>query len=246
MSGNKIWGYYPAGNQHVPIQVDANGRVQVYDLGVYSPPLPLLNESWQNELGINASLWNVTNPATGTAWVHTALYNERVMLYTVPNANETARLRSIPRWTVYPDTLGVNSAARRFILEFEMQLANVGNIDNALSFFGFSSGGIATRATNNIAGFTLVADALQTMSDDGGAETTNTGFGETLTDLNLFHIESYPGHMKFFLNRTEIADHEANFPQTPCYLNWYIDTEAGGNASLRLGSIRTWMEDILR
>jgi hypothetical protein len=101
-----------------------------------------------------------------------------------------------------------------------------------------------TRTGNNIIGFGLIGGALQTITDDGGAETVNTGFGETMTDLNKFKIDIYANTVDFYLNETRIARHTTNLPNAPMYPNFYYPTGAGGPSIISLGIIRCWPEDI--
>jgi len=50
------------------------------------------------------------------------------------------------------------------ILEFTMILGVPANCDNTLTFFGFTNIQAATRASQDIVGFGLLADVLQTIS----------------------------------------------------------------------------------
>jgi hypothetical protein len=162
-----------------------------------------------------------------------------------PNALENARLRSNQRWIAEPTVYNTNQILRRLSWEFECYLQLVGNIDNAHFFMGLSNAAAATRASNNIIGFGLVADALQTITDSGG-ETVNTGFGEDMTALNKFKIDISRDSVAFYLNEVLIATHITNLPDAPMYLNFYYPTEVGGPSIISLGIIRAWTEDILR
>lgn len=209
-------------------------------------PYITLFEGFQDEvLGIDATKWTVTNPATGTAWTRAAS-GAYLQVSAVPNANEVARFVSVDRWILAPGSWGTNTIMRRLILEFEMKLANVANLDNTICFFGLTPSVADTRATAGIAGFALLADVLQSITDSGGAETTATAFGETLTNWNKLRIEAYAGAIRFYVNEVLKATHTANLPSTPMYLNFYADTEAGGAATLFLANGRAWTEDIKR
>ena len=213
--------------------------------GVISASLPhhSLYEGWQDEAGISAVTWTVTNPATGGAWARGAV-GSYLMAVSSPNANEFARLRSNQRWVCAPSVYAPNQIIRRFIIEFESYLQLVGNIDNANFLFGLTNAAGGTRASNNIIGFGLIADALQTITDDGGLETVNTGFGESMIALNKFKIDIYSNTVDFYLNETLIAKHITNLPNAPMYPNFYYPTEGGGASIVSLGSIRCWTEDI--
>jgi hypothetical protein len=202
-------------------------------------------ESWQDETGIDPLVWTVTDPATGAAWARGAV-GAYLMAVAAPNANENARLRANQRWVCAPSVYANNQILRRFILEFEFYAQLVANIDNANFFLGLTNAAGATRASNNIMGFGLLAGALQTITDNAGVETTNTGFGETLTDLNKFKIDVFLNTVQFSLNEAVIATHLTNLVDSPMYLNFYYPTGAGGASIISLGTIRAWTEDIER
>lgn len=210
--------------------------------GNYGPTV-FLDETWQDELGIDMTRWTVTNPATGAAWARGAV-GAYLMAVAAPNANENARLRSNQRWVCTPTVYGPDQILRRFTLEFESYLQVVGNIDNANFFLGLTNAQAATRASNNIIGFGLVAGALQTITDSAGLETTNTGFGEVLTNLNKFRIDVFLNTVQFSLNETIIATHATNLPDSAMWINFYYPTGAGGASILSLGIIRAWFEDV--
>jgi hypothetical protein len=219
------------------LQLDAPGVISA------SRPHHSLYEGWQDEAGISAVTWTVTNPATGGAWNRGAV-GAYLMAVSSPNASENARLRSNQRWVCAPSVYAPNQVIRRFILEFECYLQLVGNVDNANFIMGLTNTTASTRATNNLIGFGLIGDALQTITDDGGAETVNTGFGEAMTDLNKFKIDIYANTVDFYLNETRIARHTTNLPNAALYPNFYYPTEAGGPSIISLGVIRCWPEDV--
>jgi len=202
-----------------------------------------LYEGWQDEAGIDVTVWTVTDPATGAAW---ARGSDGVILRatSIPNANEICRLVSNQRWVAAPNVFGTNTILRKLVLEFELRLTNVANIDNTLFFLGLTSGIPDDRQSQDIIGWALLADVLQSVTDLGGVETTNTGFGEILTDRNKLKIEAYEGHVKFYINEVEVADHATNLPDVPFYINFFVDTNGGGWATIEPGIIRAWFEDI--
>lgn len=208
-------------------------------------PLQNLLETWQDEAGIDPTIWTATDPATGTAW-NRAASASYLRATSVPNANETARLVSTMRWPCQCGVWGDNSIYRQFFLEFEMSLANVANMDNSLCFFGLTEDAGDDRADNDIVGFALNADILQTVTDAAGTETTTTTFGETMTNWNRFGIWVARASVRFLLNGAVIATHTTNLPAYPMWLNWFVDTEAGGAATINLGVIRAWQDDGIR
>lgn len=226
--------------------IDEIGRlVETFDILAARRPSIDFIETWQDEVGIDATVWTVTDPTTGAAWSRGAS-GAYLRATSAPNANETARLVSDQRWKAAPDTYGTNTIHRRLVLEFELKLTNVANIMNAVAFIGLTPGAGDNRASNNIIGFALAADVLQSVTDNGGTETVNTTFGETLTNWNKLKIDIYAGHVKFYVNEVEVADHTTNLPDAPMYVNYYIITEGGGAATIDVGVTRVWTEDIVR
>ncbi len=205
-------------------------------------PLMSLLETWQDEAGIDPTVWDTLDPATGTAWTRGGS-DSYLRAYSGPNANETARLWSIMRWPCQCGVWNDNTVYRQLFLEFEMKLATVANLDNSLCFFGLTEDTSDDRSDNDIIGFGLNADILQTVTDAAGTETTNTTFGETLTNWNRFGIWVARSSVRFLLNGAVIATHTTNLPAFPMWLNWYMDTEAGGAAGIHLGVIRAWQDD---
>lgn len=206
---------------------------------VMSSLVPMFLETWQDEGGISIADWVVTNPATGGAWVRGAVGGSLRAIST-PNLNETARLRSTVQWLDTPLNYGINSILTQLNLEFELRLGNVANLDNGICVFGWTGAAAADRTNNNIIAFALIGDALQTVTDNGGVETVNTGFGEVLTNFNKLRIQCFANVVQFWLNGAIIATHVTNLPTTPMYLNFYVDTEAGGAASIEVGVNRIW------
>jgi hypothetical protein len=204
-------------------------------------PSGSLAELWQSEVGIPEARWGWTDPATGVPWNIATLDGLR-RVYTTPNANEVARMRSTQQWKATPAQYGANSLIKALNLEFIVRFTNVANIDNAISVFGLTPNNTDTRASNNIIAFALVADALQTVTDLAGVETTNTGFGETLTNINKLKIRVSAGQVQFYLNEALIATHVANLPDYMMYVNHYLDTEAGGTATYELCPVSAWYE----
>jgi hypothetical protein len=219
----------------------------------YRPSISLY-EGWQDETGIDPLVWTLTNPAFGVPWARGA-FGSDLMAASIPNANENARIRSNQRWIAGPDQYGPNRIITRFTLEFEAIFANVANFNNAGFLLGLTPNVGDTGASNNIIGWTLVGagNALQTYSNAGGAVTSFTGFGENLANTNKFRIElflfAFPGvgYSKWYLNDVLIATHIANNPSNaPMWINFYAPTGGVGAATIRLGIVRAWTEDIAR
>ena len=209
------------------------------------PARPMLDfaEFWETQ-AIDAAVWASTAPATGILDVQNSPYGHRCRI--LPNANETGRIASQLAFPVSPTLWGPNTVVRKLVFEFMATVETVANIDNAQSILGgLCASQAATRALPiPWCGFTLVGDALQTVSRDGGVETVNTGFGETLINVNKFRIEVVRGQIQFFLNEAVIATHITNLPDDGLWINHYIDTEAGGAGGIYIYPIRLWTEDI--
>lgn len=210
--------------------------------GNYGPTLSLC-ETWQDELGIDFTIWTTTNPVGGVAWARGAA-GAYLRASAAPNANNNARLRSNQRWIAAPSVYGTNTVIRKFYHEFEFRLTNVANIDAANALFGLTPGIADTRGSWNIIAWAIAAGVLQSVTDLGGAETVATGFGEVLTNWNKLLIEVSPGRVEFAINQAVVAAHVATLPDQPMYLNWYFPTGGGGPATIEIGIVRDWYEDV--
>ena len=215
-------------------------------LGVPARPMLDFAEFWETQ-AIDPAVWVSTVPATGVLGVTNSTYGHRCRIQ--PNANETGRIASQLAFPVSPNLWGPNTVIRKLVFEFMATVDVVANIDNGQSILGglcFSQ--VATRAFPiPWCGFALVGDALQTVTRDGGAEVVNTGFGETLTNINLFRILVIRGQIQFFLNGTLLPapnPHTTNLPDDGLWINHYIDTEAGGAGGIYIYPIRLWTEDV--
>jgi len=223
------------------------GPVAVLDM--LTRPRVSLYEGWQDELGIDFTVWTVLNSATGVPWGR-GFAGGYLRATGSCGANEVERLVTTTRWLDSSPTFGVNTILRRLIVEFEMRLNNVVSMDNTQCFFGLTPDQANIRTSNNIAGFALLADVLQTVTDAGGVEEANTGFGENLGLFNKFRLEAYDNvgvnTIDFYLNEVLIARHIVQIPNIPSYLNFYVDSEAGLGAAPEVGIVRIWYEDMVR
>lgn len=200
-------------------------------------PVPALIETWQF---IDANIWAVTNPATGTAWQNVVGSTPLILAGSIPNLSETASIRTKDYWVI-PAFTSANSVYAKFTLEFEMRLTNLANIDETATFFGIGAAN-ATRVSNDIIGFAVLADVLQTVSKVAAVETNNTAFGETLTDVNKFKIVIIPGHCRFYLQGVEIADHTTITNDRAQVVKFHHVANATGASGIYLGQIRMWNE----
>ncbi len=209
-------------------------------------------EGWQDELGIDFTLWNPTNPAIPwTRGAGAGVMAGGLAATTTLVLNEIARLPTTFRFPISPDLWGANSILRLVHFEFEMTLTNLANLDNTICFFGLTPNQGDDRADPNIIGFCLLANVLCTLTDLATVETANTGFGEDLTVKNKFRITirqtaALVGTVEFYLNEALIATHITNLPDLPMYINFVVDTNGGGGSVPQIGINRVWTEDFQR
>lgn len=210
--------------------------------GLHEPTESLI-ETWQDLL-IDPNIWTVTDPA-GAAW-NPSVVGAFLYIVTTPNANDFARLVGNHLWQLHSITPNLNLIVKKTIIEFSMVIGVPANLDNTLTLFGWTPDVGNTRASDNIIGFALVGDVLQTLTDLGSAETVNTGFGEDLTLHNKFRIEVYEGNVDFYLNEVLIATHVTNIPNVPSYPNFCIDTDGDGACAISIGTVKIWYEMVER
>ena len=232
----------PAGIRFVIISIIPGGGGPGPLPGPSASPKVSFNETWQDELGIDFTVWTPTNPAGGP-WVRGA--NGAYLRATAPfAAANVGRLRTNQRWIATPDTYGINTYIQKMFVQFEFQIDDVTELDNTTCFFGLTDIIAATRVSPNLIGWGLIGDALQSVSDVGGAESVNTGFGEGLANYNLLEMEIYAGIVEFTINGLVVASHVANLPDVPMYLNFYFDTEAGA-VNPQIGQIGIWYQGVV-
>lgn len=211
-----------------------------------SRPAISLYEGWLDETGIDATVWTVTDPATGVAWSRDAS-GAYLRATAAPNTGEHARLVSDQRYIVAPGIYGTNTILRNFTLEFELKLTTPGNIEEAETFLGLTTATGHKRSDDDIIGWAILSDVLQSVSKEAANEENNTTFGETLTNWNKLKIEVCNGNIGFFINENPVASHTTRLPSFPFYLNFYYEADGGaGAATIELGIIRIWQEDFVR
>lgn len=233
----------PAGTRFVILSIipGAGGGPGPLPAPSASPKVSFV-ETWQDELGIDFTVWTATNPAGG-AWVRGA--NGAYLRATAPfAAANVGRLRSNQRWIATPGVYGPNTYVQKMFCQFEFQIDDVTELDNTQCFFGLTAIIAANRASPNLIGWGLLADVLQSVTDVGGAETVNTGFGENLANWNLLEMEIYSGTVEFAINGVIVASHVLTLPDLPMYLNFYFDTEAGA-VNPQIGQIGIWYQGVV-
>ncbi len=234
---------------HYPITGDFSSMTYMLDMA--SRPRIEFVEDW-HAAAIDAAVWTATNPATGAAWTPQALSQLDGYLRgnaVAPNANETARLISVRQWEVQPWTWSHHFILGRTILEFEAKVfSGLANLDNTNTLLGaLTELAIDTRASvvSNMVGWALSGDVLEAFSCNlPGGGTKTTAVSGTLTTWNKFRIDVQLDHIYYYFNEALVANHTTYLGHVPSFLNFYLDTEAGGAAVYHLGHVRIWHEDM--
>lgn len=199
--------------------------------------LPYLMETWQDIAGIPPAVWTTATGGTGPGTVTWSIAEEpyhKVILAGAGNADDTSRLYTVWQWQLAPGVWNDRTFNKILIMEWEVRIVNVSEIDNATSFMGLCGGAADTRASADIAGFILTADALNAISDNGGVETVSAVGGPTVTNWNKLKIVSYRNVIEFWVNETMQARHtttpapDEDLPDINAHGMLYLDQEALG------------------
>jgi hypothetical protein len=214
-------------------------------------PQLALYEGWQDEAGIDTTVWTTAVTGTGAVARNVAEPPYLKVLLSGPANADTARLYENQRWFCGPDTYGMNTILRRLVMEFEAKFAVVASIDNPTFFMGLASVQLATRASTNIAGFILTADVLNSITDDGAGEVTKAVGAPVLTTWHKYRMEILAGTIYFYVDEVLRATHTTaaveRLPDTTMFPVFYLPQEAGANGGqLHVGIVRVWTEDIVR
>lgn len=193
-----------------------------------------LSEQWANDTNEFTGAWNRDTAGGATITrVMTDADMPKVEL-SVP-LSQNARLRTIFKFRATPSkysSVDSSTMVRGLFLEFEAKFTNVSNIDNSAFFMGFCDSTTGTRSDTNIIGFGLSGDAIQTLTDSAGVETTNLPANITLTDRNLYRIAITENKVEFSLNSNVVATHTTNLPDIFPYLLFYNASESSGASTL--------------
>lgn len=201
-------------------------------------------ETWQDVLGIDATVWAVTDPAI--PWAAPTEVGGFLYAQTTLVLNEVARLRSVQQWVEYPNTPNLNLVVKKTILEWEMMLGASANLDNTVCIWGFTNGAADNRASNDLIGFGLLAGVLQAVTDLGGLEVSTPVPGANLALHNKFRIEIYENTANWYLNEVLVATTAIRIPVNPMYIQFLFDTTGGGGCAVDIGIVRCWYEMVER
>lgn len=211
----------------------------------------VLYEDWRKEESsvVDERKWKVAGTGTGaiTRTIGAAITVPKfyVALSGATNA-DTMRLRSNRRWDVGPDTWGTNTIYRKLIIEWEARIGTVASAENTTFFMGLGAATTATRASNNLVGFILTADALNSITDDGIGETISAVGAPVVANLHKLRLEIRAGGIvDFYVDEVLQATHTTNLPDQAMYLMFYMPQEAAANgAALDVGNIAAWYEGL--
>ena len=201
-----------------------------------------LTEQWASSDNTFTGAWNRDTGSNSTIERITSDADMPKVALAVP-ASDTARLRTLFQFRVTPSKFSYQnntSMIRGVFAEWEAKFANVANINNTTFFMGFSDSTSGLRTTNNIIGFGLSSDAIQTVTDSAGTETVNLPSSITLTDRNLFKISITEYQVEFWINGNQVATHITNLPDIQPYFMVYSASEAGGASTVDLGFCRVF------
>lgn len=218
----------------------------------------LFFEDWGKEDSsvIDTEKWAIVCSGTGLASRSEATTYVYANLTGATNS-DTSRIRTNRRWRFGPDSWNTNSLVRKLVIEWEVQMATVASLDNTVCFMGFGNTSTATRAVDNIAGFILTADALNAITDDGGAETVSALGAPVLTNWHKLRMEVYPsyrtgawsGQVDFYVDEVLQATHTTaaaeNLPDQMMYLHFYAAQEAAANGGIvRIGPVKVYYTQV--
>lgn len=198
-------------------------------------PLPYITETWQDVLGIDFTIWDTTDILGTGAVVRTVAADVQYALLSGPAAADHARLRSVQQWQFAPDYFAnPNWIYDRLTHEWEGYLGTLAGLDQANFFMGLGSAQLATRVTNDIAGFGVTGGVFQAITDDGGVETVTPLAAVTFDAWHKFKVAAWPGLVRFTVDEVLLATHVLTLPEAMMYLQYYLPQGAGG-ATLRIG-----------
>lgn len=195
--------------------------------------VPYLIETWQ-AAAIDATVWTTVLTVGGTVTRSVAEEPYQKVILAGAAAGDAARLHTIHEWQLAPDTWGANTFNKLLIMEWEAFIDHITEIDNATFWMGLTAGNLDTAASNHIAGFCLVGDALQTRTNDATGPTTKAVAGPpTLDQWRKYGIVAYNGIIEFYLNEALVNRHitvpdAEDLPDVNAHGQFYLLQEAAG------------------
>ncbi len=186
--------------------IDLAGRVRNLEV-LASVGLPYLTETWQS--AIDAAVWTI-NLGGLTGSVARDITEEPYQKIVLESAaiNDVPRIYTVHEWQLAPDTWDVNTFNKLLIMEWEAKLVVPADILETKFFMGLAASNAAERDSNDIAGFILDgAGVLNSLTDDGGAETAKTVGTPVLTNWHKYKIVAYSACIEFWVDEVMQARH---------------------------------------
>jgi len=198
--------------------------------------LPYLMETWQDVLGIDVTVWTTVVGGAGPGTVARSVAEEpyqKVIIAGAGNANDTARLHTVQEWQVAPDTYGLNTIVKRLPMEWEGRFVDVASIDAAAFIMGLTQNALDTAASANIAGFCIVAGALNAITNDGtGPTVTPIPSAPNLLLWHKYRIVVYAGTIEFWVDEVLEVTHTTaagqDLPDVNAHGQFYVPQVALG------------------
>ncbi len=132
---------------------------------------------------------------------------------------------------------------QRVVLEFEAALVGVTAQNNSKFLMGLAQTN-GERSDDNVLGFSLVSDALNTLTDKAGTETENVvSSPPTLTAYNRYKIVLSNGSVEFYVNGALVDTIITNIPAIPLKAAFVLISDNSGSAELRVGATRLYLLD---
>jgi len=189
------------------------------------------------------NLWTTGAGGTGSVAQSTS-GGRQIALADCPAAGDRAEFQGKRALTNPSGAVATRDIYQKLVLEWEMLLGTIANVDNALALWGFINLGGA-RTSANIIGFILASDALNAITDSGGAETvTAVASPPALTQSNKYRIVVRNGAVDFYVNDLLKNTHTTNIPALPLKPQFRVDAEAGtGATKAEIGAVRCYLVD---
>jgi len=209
--------------------------------------LPYLTEFFEDET-ITLAVWDETVTNTGAISVLVEDGYKFARMSTGATGVSTAVLNSDQRFEFRPNSFNLlTGVITRVVLEWDMRITNVANILNSSFLVGFGSAKTSIRTSNDVAGFVLVSDVLNALTDDGGTEAlTDVSSGITLSNWNKYRVTAVPGDtVQFYINDTPVATHDvaAEVPDDVMYIVIHNANDAAADADVDIAHIRQWYSE---
>ena len=163
-----------------------------------------------------------------------------------PLITEQALLHSKELFFNPAATVPATHMYQQLVLEWEAIITGVAGVDETLTGMGLCSapGSSARRDQNNIAMFSIVSDALRTLTDNAGTETETAITGApTLTDIHTYKIVVRAGAVDFYVDGVLKNTHTTNLPASVLAVAFALNTTNGSAASIDVRSVRCYFLD---